>query len=160
MVKRFKSKNEEIELILSLRFGRYEGNKSLEPCMGYASISRLTGIPCSTIRARCLRFEKSRSCSGHSDSIASSEKDANCSFELQQVHIDYLTSESTLKSWVSRSIQERCVLFHRQFPDKFIKPWRLRFVYKQNLIKQKVINIAKMPIKAKDGRYVPLFDAM
>ena len=76
------------------------------------------------------------------------------------MHIDYLTSESTLKSWVTRSIQERCVLFHRQFPDKFIKPWRLRFVYKQNLIKQKVINIAKMPIKAKDGRYVPLFDAM
>ena len=52
------------------------------------------------------------------------------------------------------------MLFHRQFPDKFIKPWRLRFVYKQNLIKQKAINIAKMPLKAQDGRYVPLFDAM
>ena len=135
MVKRFKSKSEEIELILSLRFGSYEGNRSLKPCMGYASISRLTGIPCSTIRTRCLRFEQNRSYSAHSDNNASSEKDVNCSFELQQVHIDYLTSESTLKSWVSRSIQERCVLFHRQFPDKFIKPWRLRFVYKQNLIK-------------------------
>ena len=98
MIKRFKSKNEEIELILSLRFGSYEGNRSLEPCMGYASISRLTGIPSSTIRARCLRLEKNRSYSAHIDSKASSDKYANCSFELQQVHIDYLTSESTLKS--------------------------------------------------------------
>ena len=51
---------------------------------------------------------------------------------------------------------ERTVLFHRTFPDKFIKLWRLREVYRQNLIKIKAINMAKMPIKGRDGRYEPL----
>ena len=128
--------------------------------MGYTSISRLTGIPCSTVRSRCLRFEKSRTNANSMKNSDDSEKDEKGAYDLQQVHVDFLTAESTLKSWVSRSIEERCLLFHRQFPDKFIKPWRLRFVYRQNLIKQKSINIAKMPIKAKDGRYNPLFAAM
>ena len=103
--------------------------------MGYTSISRLTGIPYSTVRVHCLRFEQGRSDSEYNDSNNDSDKGDESEYDLQQAHVDYLCAESTLKSWVSRSIQERCVLFHRQFPDKFIKSWRLRFVYKQNLIK-------------------------
>ena len=98
--------------------------------MGYTSISRLTGIPYSTVRARCLRFEQGRSNSEYNNSSVGAEKDGEGAYDLQQVHVDFLCAESTLKSWVSRSIQERCLLFHRRFPDKFIKPWRLRFVYK------------------------------
>ena len=128
--------------------------------LSYAAISRLTGIPCSTVRAHCLRFEQALSDVEHGDSSAGVERDKKGAYDLQQLHVDFLTAESTLKSWVARSIRERCLLFHRQFPDKFIKPWRLRLVYKQNLIKQKAINIAKMPLKAQDGRYTPLFEAM
>ena len=40
----------------------------------------------------------------HRDSKASTEKDVNSAFELQQEHVDYLTAESTLKAWVSRGI--------------------------------------------------------
>ena len=81
--------------------------------MGYTSISRLTGIPYSTVRAHCLRFEQGRPYSEYNDSSASAEKDGEGAYDLQQVHVDYLCAESTLKSWVSRSIQERCQLFHR-----------------------------------------------
>ena len=117
-------------MVLKLRFGPFEGEAHLQKLMGYTSISRLTGIPCSTVRARCLRFEKSRTSAESMKSSDDSEKGEKGAYDLQQVHVDFLTAESTLKSWVARSIQERCLLFHRQFPDKFIKPWRLRFVYK------------------------------
>lgn len=63
-------------------------------------------------------------------------------------------------AWVSRSLEARCVLFHRQFTDKFIKPWRLRAVYRANGIKQKVVNVRKMPVKANDGRYLPMIETM
>ena len=130
MVKRNKSKTEQQALITSLRYASHEGQGSKKRVLSYAAISRLTGIPCSTVRARCLRFEKSRTNANSMKNSDDSEKDEKGAYDLQQVHIDFLTAESTLKSWVSRSIQERCLLFHRQFPDKFIKPWRLRFVYK------------------------------
>ena len=67
---------------------------------------------------------------------------------------------SVLKEQVSKSLDERAIYFHRQFPDKFIKKWRLREIYRKNLIKKKAINVAKMPIKGRDGRYNPLFDTM
>lgn len=59
-------------------------------------------------------------------------------------------------AWVTKSIPERCTLFHRTYTDKFIKPWRLRTVYRVNGIKRKVIRTKKMPEKAQDGRYEPL----
>ena len=160
MGKRNKSRTEQQALVTSLRYAAHPGQGSPKRMLSYAAISRLTGIPGSTVRVLCLRFEQNRSDAEHGDSGAGAEKGGKAAYDLQQAHVDYLCAESTLKSWVSRSIQERSVLFHRRFPDKFIKPWRLRYVYKQNLIKPKAINIAKMPIKAQDGRYSPLFDAM
>ena len=64
---------------------------------------------------------------------------------LTQEHINFLASEKTLMAWITKSIKERCIFFHRSYPDKFIKPWRLRAIYKANLIKKKVIRTTKMP---------------
>ena len=72
--------------------------------LSYTAISRLTGIPYSTVRARCLKFEKNHSDAEYVDSSADAEKDKKSAYDLQQVHVDYLTKMSTLKSWVSRSI--------------------------------------------------------
>lgn len=74
-------------------------------------------------------------------------------YSLDQDHIKFLASESTLLAWVTKSIKERCVLFHRQYPDKFIKPWRLRAIYRANLIKKKVIRTTKMPQRALEDRF-------
>ena len=81
------------------------------------------------------------------------QKNVNDKYELDQHHINYICSESTLKAWVTKSIKERCVLFHRQFPEKFIKPWRLRMIYRVNLIKRKTIKITKMPRRIDNSRY-------
>ena len=74
-------------------------------------------------------------------------------FRLQQQHLKFLTSQETLSAWVTKSIVERTALFHRSFPDKFIKLWRLHKVYQANLVKKKVIRVTKMPEKKQDGRY-------
>ena len=79
---------------------------------------------------------------------------------LDQEHINFLTSEETLLAWITKSIPERCTLFHRTYTDKFIKPWRLRAVYRVNGIKKKVIRTKKMPEKAQDGRYESLKETM
>ena len=91
------------------------------------------------------------------DLTRKNEKDK---YELDQHHINYICSESTLKAWVTRSIKERCVLFHRQYPEKFIKPWRLRMIYKVNLIKRKTIKITKMPQRFNENRYNDLKNIM
>ena len=61
---------------------------------------------------------------------------------------------------MTKSIKERCVLFHRQFPEKFIKPWRLRMIYKVNIIKRKMIKITKMPRRIDENRYNDLRNVM
>ena len=104
MGKRNKSNIEKIELIKSLRYASHEGQANLKRVLSYAAISRLTGIPCSTVRALCLRFEQARSDANHADSSAGAKRDEKDAYELQQVHVDFITAESTLKSWVSRSI--------------------------------------------------------
>ena len=32
-------------------------------------------------------------------------------------HIGYLLSERTLQEWAAKTLKERCVLFHRRFPE-------------------------------------------
>ena len=79
------------------------------------------------------------------EKISRGRKNVEKEFCLNQEHINFLTSEETLKAWITKSIKERCIFFHRSYPDKFIKPWRLLAIYKANLIKRKVIRTTKMP---------------
>ena len=32
-------------------------------------------------------------------------------------HIGYLLSEQTLQEWAAKTLKERCILFHRRFPE-------------------------------------------
>ena len=153
MVKGQKLNDEMISTILFLRFGDSLQTRQPRHFTSYSAIARMLKVDVNTIRNYCLKAVQSCARDSSLKDSGNKQDDAENEFFLQQNHINFLTKESTLKLWVTRSIKERCVLFHRQFPDKFIKPWRLRYIYKQNLIKQKAINIAKMPIKSKDGRY-------
>lgn len=46
--------------------------------------------------------------------------------KLEQMHLDFLTSAETLRKWRGFGLRDRCILFHRQFPDKFISFSKLR----------------------------------
>jgi len=59
--------------------------------------------------------------------------------KLQPCHIEYLTSEGSLTEWAGFSLQQRCKLFHRRFPEKKLTIYMLRKVYRSIGIKKKKI---------------------
>jgi hypothetical protein len=58
-------------------------------------------------------------------------------------HIGYLLSEQTLQEWAARTLKERCVLFHRRFPEVSISKSYLQKIYKDNKVKRKAITYTK-----------------
>ena len=103
----------------------------------YASLARAFKVPQSTVRDACVKFERSmHSYKNFNDlltyvkSISLERKCNQVKFQLEEKHLRFLTSQKTLSAWATRSLAERTVLFHRIFPEKFIKRWRLREVYR------------------------------
>ena len=66
--------------------------------------------------------------------------------------ISFLTSQETLEKQVGRSLNERCVLFHRQFSLMKISTWKLAQIYKQHGIKKKVIKHTKLRTPRQETR--------
>ena len=60
-------------------------------------------------------------------------------FRLDDVHINFLTLQSTLVEWSGKTLAVRCALFHRKFLSKHIKPWRLAKIYSDHRIHRKRI---------------------
>ena len=48
---------------------------------------------------------------------------------LNTEHLDYIVADATLKAWQPYSLKQRALLFHRQFPDKFVSSSKLREIY-------------------------------
>ena len=63
--------------------------------------------------------------------------------KLGPEHLQFLTSLHTLEEWAGRTMRERAVLFHRQFPDKRIAITTLRRLYLKNGIRCKKIRLIK-----------------
>ena len=75
------------------------------------------------------------------DGLASLVNESNiCDEELS-----YLLDEDTLREWAPLSLPERCVRFHRRFPDRIIKPWTLSLIMRKAGIKKKVVTIQRAP---------------
>ena len=49
--------------------------------------------------------------------------------KLEPQHLEYLRSESTLRSWSGHSLEDRRRFFHRMFPDKKLSMYYLRLAY-------------------------------
>jgi transposase/DNA-binding transcriptional MerR regulator len=69
------------------------------------------------------------------------KKKKNC--KLEQQHIDFLTSQDTLRLWAGKSLLMRCQLFHRKFTDRWTYPLQLSKVYKANGITLKKVRMLK-----------------
>ena len=69
--------------------------------------------------------------------------------KLDQEHFDFLLSPRTLELWCGKTMRERVVLFHRQFPNKRIAPTSLRRFYLKNAVRRKKVRQEKsMPLSA------------
>lgn len=58
---------------------------------------------------------------------------------LDHEHIAFLTDQNTLKEWAGKTGRERCVLFHRRFPNKRLALTTLRRIYAKHKIKRKKV---------------------
>ena len=57
----------------------------------------------------------------------------------------FLLSEETLQAWGPYSLPMRCIMFHRRFTDKRIKPWVLRKIMFKAGIRKKKVNVLNAP---------------
>jgi hypothetical protein len=63
--------------------------------------------------------------------------------KLRAQHLWYLLSDETLRSQAQNSLEERCVMFHRQFPEIKLSRAHLGAIYKKHGITRKVIKFVK-----------------
>ena len=59
--------------------------------------------------------------------------------KLTKAFVKHATNESTLRKMAGKSLDERCILLHRDMPDVKIKGKTLSSIYKAHGIKKKVI---------------------
>ena len=64
--------------------------------------------------------------------------------KLGPEHIWFLTSLHTLEQWSGKTMKERTVLFHRQFPDKRIAVTSLRRLYLKHKVRRKRVRHVKV----------------
>ena len=58
-------------------------------------------------------------------------------------HIDYIVNEETLKLWTGLSIKDRCIHFHRKYPEIKMSASMLSQIYKNHGIKKRAIHYTK-----------------
>ena len=72
---------------------------------------------------------------------------------MEYAHIAFLTDSQCLRQWAGYSLPERCVLFHRRFPDRFIKPHQLRKLYMEHGIKKKKVRLIEPTSDLSKAKY-------
>ena len=73
---------------------------------------------------------------------------------LTEDHINFLTSQETLRAWAGLPATERVKLFHRRYPDRRVSPQRLYKIYKDHKIKRKLVKSSKQVDPTNLTRYV------
>ena len=62
---------------------------------------------------------------------------------LSKEHIEYLKSPDTLNFWAGKTLEQRCVLFHRHFGNHRINSTLLRKFYALHKIRKKHVKFTK-----------------
>ena len=57
----------------------------------------------------------------------------------------YLIDADNLRTWASYSLEWRCTLFHRKFPDRWINRYVLGRLYRDFGVKKKQVVIKRAP---------------
>ena len=129
--------NDKHAAILAARFIPDASGSKLKAKLRLSSLSKVFKVAESTVRDVCKKFEKSKlpykNVSDLYAYVESQPTATTCNqpkYRLEEEHLRFLTSKETLAAWATRSLVERTILFHRAYPEKFIKVWKLRKVYK------------------------------
>ena len=122
------------EAVLLLRFRSSEPAAKSAKYAAYASIARALGITYNEVQHICRRALKP-------SAPSTPEKQVR---RLGEEHVAFLLSERVLEQWSGRTMKERTVLFHRQFPDKRIAVTSLRRLYLKHKVRRKRVRHVKV----------------
>ena len=106
-----------------------------------AHLDRLNFEPQTTVR-RSLRPPTMGTRPGEGYGTMVSE--ANVTHE----ELDYLFGDDQIREWAPLSLPERCVRFHRRFPDRLLKPWTLSLLMRKAGFKKKRVCVNKAAQRA------------
>jgi hypothetical protein len=120
--------------------------------LNYASIGKIAKISVESVRRLITQ--------GLKDFDDKKEVRPSTRHKLSQHHIEYLCRQQTLTAWAHLSLQQRTVMFHRQFPELRISSTLLSRTYKEHGIKFKFIRRGKKVIDYSDPHYRHLFTDM
>ena len=98
-----------IDYLLLLRFGTCEVGPASRPMLNFASISKITKKPLSSIRD-LIKL-------GIDSKLKDLPIQRSKRLKLQTHHVDYLCNQTTLNQWAHLSLMQRTVMFHRTFPE-------------------------------------------
>src|SRR3569623_103373 len=73
--------------------------------------------------------------------------------KLNEEHKEYLLKETTLRQWSYLSLAQRCVLFHRQFPELKISHSLLFRFNREHRIRYKKIKRTKFEVDFNVSKY-------
>ena len=80
--------------------------------------------------------------------------------QLKPHHIDFLCSSQTLQHQVGFNLEQRAILFHRQFPECKITRNQLWYIYHKNGIRRKVVRNTKVLTPKQVTRLEPKVDEL
>jgi transposase len=141
-----------ISYLLLLRFGPVKDPSKLTPRLNYASIAKVVKMQPESCRRLIAR--------GLDDLRRKQSQQKPARSKLSQEHIQFLCSQQTLTAWAHLSLQQRVVMFHRQFPELRISTYLLHATYKRHGITFKFIRRGKKVIDFADPHYRELFTQM
>ena len=141
-----------IDYLLLLRFGTCDVGEASRPLLNYASIAKFMNKPVSTI-THLIKL-------GMDAKMAQRPIQRRKRTKLEQPHLDYLCSQTTLNEWAHLSLKQRAVMFHRTFPEIKISATLLWRTYKQRGVKFKFIHRGKKVIDYGNPYYYNLFRDM
>jgi hypothetical protein len=64
----------------------------------------------------------------------------------------FITNQENQRLWAILSVEKRCVMFHRQFPDRRIKKGVMLKVMKEAGLRRKKIEVCNVPAKKEKRR--------
>lgn len=156
------------ELKLAILLARYHCSRPVSPHPTYMSLQRLANV------LGITRNQATHVCRQHFCKLGPKKPKVKGTYNavrpgrprqlmrkgkpFKPEHIQWLTSDSTLREQAGVTIATRCKLLHRRFPDMRISTTRLLQVYRQHSIRRKRVRQAKLPPRLSLGSYVSKTD--
>ena len=95
-------------------YGTNELNPKMKKLMTYSAIGKILNMDVSSVICALNTY---------ADSVNQLQvKRYHPNSKLRDNHVQFLISQEILDLWADKTLAERCVLFHRKFPDIKISP--------------------------------------